>query len=442
MSEKKSMKQDKLPRRPTGTRDLVGEHYLLVQGFFEKAAEIALYYDFSPIETPTLEESAIFMTGLGEDTDIVSKEMYTLKTKGGSQLAMRPEGTAGVMRAYIENGMQSLPQPVKLYYAGSFFRHERPQRGRWREFKQFGIEVLGAPKSIADAMVVMILMKILEEAGCSRLSVQLNSIGDRDCRTNYRRALVAYYRKHISDLCEDCKERLKTNPLRLLDCKNEKCVQLKTSAPDTLGHLCVACREHFTEVLEYLETLGINYTLNNSLVRGIDYYSRTVFEILEEVTVPAEENASEHKTVPLAVAGGGRYDYLARALGGKKDVAAVGGSIGVDRALELCSIKHLMPRIVKKPKAYFIQLGFEAKLHSLIITEILRKAHIPIAHSLAKDSLSAQLATAEKLSIPYAIILGQKEVIDNTVIIRTMETRSQEVVPVPELLAYVKRELK
>lgn len=452
MTDKKTTQKEEPPRRPKGTRDLVGEESLLMQGFFEKAAEVALYYDFSPIETPTLEETAVFTTGIGEDTDIVGKEMYSLKTKGGTQLSLRPEGTAGIMRAYIENGMQSLPQPVKFYYGGSFFRHERPQRGRWRELKQFGLEVLGTEKSIADAMVITILMKILEEAGCARLSIELNSIGDRECRGNYRRVLTAYYRKHAADLCPDCKERLKTNPLRILDCKNEKCEALKTDAPDSIGHLCAACKAHFKEVLEYLETLGIEYTLNGNLVRGLDYYTRTVFEIFEESapavataddTANAEKKEEPVKQPPrLAIAAGGRYDYLARALGSKKDVPSVGGAIGVDRALELCDIKHLMPRIVKKPKVYFIQLGFEAKLHSLIITEILRKAHVPVAHALSKDSLSAQLATAEKLGIPYAIILGQKEVIDNTVIVRNMDTRSQETVPVTELLAYVKKQLK
>ena len=224
---------------PKGMRDLMNEEYYAFQGFFEKAQEVAVYYGFKPIETPILEHEEIFTTGIGEGTDIVDKEMYTLKTKGGDHLAMRPEGTAGVMRAYIEHGMQSLPQPVMLYYYGPFFRHDKPQKGRYRQFHQFGLEMLGAPQSVADAIVIRTVTTILEESGFKDLSVTINSIGDKECRPRYIKELQTYYRKHVGELCPNCKERIKEKPLRILDCKNEKCAALKAGAPDSVAYLCI-----------------------------------------------------------------------------------------------------------------------------------------------------------------------------------------------------------
>jgi histidyl-tRNA synthetase len=229
------------------------------------------------------------------------------------------------------------------------------------------------------------------------------------------------------------RERLKTNPLRILDSKEEKTKEINNDAPDAVSFLCASCKKHFKEVLEYLEEMGISYNVNKNLVRGLSYYTRTVFEIIEQ---GGAEDGS-----PLTIAGGGRYDYLARHLGGKKDVPAVGFSVGVDRIVESKWYKKLCPRILKKPKIYFIQLGAEAKLKSLNIVEILRKAHIPIAQSLSKDSLGSQLAIAEKMSIPYAIIFGVKEALDNSVIVRDMGNRSQNTVKIPKLLEYLK-ELK
>jgi histidyl-tRNA synthetase len=420
-----------------GMRDLIGKEYYDFQGFMEKAAEISHYYGFKPIETPVLENTEIFTGSVGEGTDIVDKEMYAFKTRGGDQVALRPEGTAPIMRAYLENGMVSWPQPVMLYYSGTFYRHERPQRGRHREFRQFGLEVIGSEKSIGDAMVIKTFITVLAEAGVKDVVVDINSIGDKECRGAYRRALLAYYKKRLPQVCADCKNRFKTNPLRMLDCKAEQCQPIKKAAPDTISYLCPACKQHFKEVLEYLETLGIEYRINNALVRGLDYYSRTVFEFItrEEVI----EEGKEPTTLETVIGGGGRYDYLAKALGSKKDVPGVGGALGVDRILLLKDLVELAPRIIKKPKIFFIQLGFEAKLHSMAIIEILRKARIPIAQSLSKDGLGVQLATAERSKIPYTIILGQKEVIEKSVIVRNMDTRSQETVPVEKLAEYVKK---
>ena len=418
---------------PKGMRDLMNEEYYAFQGFFEKAQEVAVYYGFKRIDTPILEHEEVFTGTFGEGTDIVDKEMYTLKTKGGDHLALRPEHTAALMRAYIEHGMQTMPQPVMFYQYGPVFRHDKPQRGRYRQFWQFDLDCLGNDKSIMDALVIKAGMSILEEAGATNLTVDINSIGDKECRNGYIKELANYYRKHLSSLPTIDRERLKTNPLRILDSKEEKMKELNEGAPDSVSFLCVSCKKHFKEVLEYLEEMGINYNINKNLVRGLSYYTRTVFEVIEE-------NGAEDGS-PLALGGGGRYDYLAKQVGGKKDVSAVGFSMGVDRIVEAKWYKKLCPRILKKPKIYFIQLGSEAKLKSLNIIEILRKAHVPIAQSLSKDSLGSQLGIAEKLSIPYAIIFGVKEAIDDSVIVRDMSNRSQDTVKLSKLLEYLK-ELK
>ncbi len=418
---------------PKGMRDLMNEEYYSFQGFFEKAQEVATYYGFKPIETPMLEHEEVFTGSIGEGTDIIDKEMYTLKTKGGNHLALRPEHTAPLMRAYIEHGMQTMPQPVMFYQYGPVFRHDRPQAGRYRQFWQFDLDSLGNDKSIVDAVVIKTAISILEEAGAENLSIDINSIGDKECRGAYIKELASYYKKNISNLAGIDRERLKTNPLRILDSKEEKTKELNENAPDSISYLCPACKKHFKEVLEYLEEMNIQYNINKNLVRGLSYYTRTVFEI-------TEQEKTEDGT-PIALGGGGRYDYLARQIGGKKDIPAVGFSMGVDRIVESKWYKKLSPRILKKPKIYFIQLGSEAKLKSLNIIEILRKAHIPIAQSLSKDSLGSQLAIAEKLNIPYALIFGVKEALDNSVIVRNMENRSQDTVKLNKLLEYLK-ELK
>lgn len=413
---------------PKGMRDIIGDEYYKFQGFFEKAQEVAVYYGFKPIETPILEHEETFTTAVGVGTDIVDKEMYTLKTKGGDHLAMRPEQTAGLMRAYIEHGMSNLPQPVLLYHSGPVFRHDKPQKGRYRQFTQFDIDALGSEKSIVDALVIKTLYTILEEAGAKDLFVTINSIGDKDSRPNYIRELTNYYKKHLSELAEIDRERLKTNPLRILDSKEPTTIAINEGAPDAVTFLSPAGKKHFKEVLEYLDQMGIPYQIDKCLVRGLSYYTHTVFEII----VTNDEGQK------MTIAGGGRYDYLGRQLGSKRDIPAMGGSFGVDRIIEQPWFKDLTPRIMKKPKVYFIQVGTEAKLKSLNVIEILRKAHIPIMQSLSKDSLGSQLAVAEKSETPYVMIFGQMEAVHDTVIVRNMETRSQETVPIAELSAYIK----
>ncbi len=427
-------KKDKVKKEafsaPKGTRDIIGDDYYLFQGFFEKAQEISLYYGFKPIETPILEHEDVFTSSIGEGTDIIDKEMYTLRTKGGDRLAMRPEQTAGLMRAYIEQGMHNLPQPLLFYHYGPVFRHDNPQKGRYRQFWQFDLDSLGSEKSIVDALVIKTGMTILEETGAENLSIDINSIGDKECRGGYIKELVNYYKKHINDLPPIDRERLKNNPLRILDSKDPKTIEINEDAPDSIAHLCHDCKKHFKEVLEYLEEMNIPYNINKNLVRGLSYYTRTVFEVYTPDL--------EDPTKMIQIASGGRYDYLARQLNSKKDVPSVGFSVGVDRIISMPWYKKLSPRILKKPKMYFIQLGFEAKLKSLNVIEILRKAHIPIAQQLSKDSLSAQLSNAEKLGVPYTIIFGQKEAIEKSVIVRNMHNRSQETVKLDKLLEYLK----
>ncbi len=432
MNENEKQPKKETPTSLKGMDDLIGDTYYSFQGLFEKAQEVAVYYGFKPIETPVLEHEEVFVSAIGEGTDIIDKEMYTLRTKGGDKLALRPEYTASVMRAYLEHGMQTLPQPVMLYSYGQTFRHDKPQRGRWRQFRQFNMEILGTSKSIADALIIRTLTTILEEYGFKDLIVDLNSMGDKETRPAFIKDLTNYYKKHIDSLCKDCVERLKNNPLRLLDCKQESCQPYKEGAPSSLSYLSNDARTHFKEVLQYLEEMGIPYRVNNALVRGQSYYTRTVFEVIK---VDVDENGKEKE---ITITGGGRYDNLAKMMGSKKDVHAVGTGLSMERIMMFPECKSLSPRIMKTPKVYFIQLGFEAKLKSLCIMETLRKNRIPVYQSISKDSLATQLSQAEKMDVPYVIIFGQKEAMDNTVIVRTMATRSQDTVKIDALTDYIK----
>lgn len=417
---------------PKGMRDIMGDEYYKFQGLFEKAQEVAEYYGFKPLETPILEFEETFTTGIGEGTDVVDKEMYSFKTKGGDHVAMRPELTAGAMRSYIENGMQAQPQPVLLYHSGPVFRHDKPQKGRYRQFYGFDLDAYGSEKSIVDALIIRTTCTILEEAGAQNLSVDINSIGDKECRSKYIKELTTYYKKNIKDLSALDKERLVKNPLRVLDSKDPKTIEINANAPDAVSHLCPACKKHFKEVLGYLEEMNIPYTINKNLVRGLSYYTRTVFEIMEERTT------EDGEVKKYAICGGGRYDYLAKQLGSKKDIPAVGVGIGMDRVVESSWYADLKPRIMKEPEAYFIQFGLEAKLKALNIMETLRKAKFPVIQAISKDKLGQQLGQAEKLGLKYVMILGQREAIDNTVIFRNMETRSQDTVKIDELAKYIK----
>lgn len=435
-----NMKKDKakfLLQAPKGMHDILPENYIFYQAIFDKAEEIATHYGFQFIQTPHLEKTDLFTASVGASTDIVEKQMYTLKTRGGDKLALRPEGTAPIMRSYIEHGMHTRPQPVMLWYKGSFFRHENPQKGRFREFQQFGLEIIGEQKPIAEAIIARVLTLILEELGIGPVIVHINSLGDKECRSLYRKDLINYYRKKAKGICKDCLRRLKENPLRLLDCKEQNCCEIKQGAPQMIDYLCTPCKEHFKEVLESFDSNEIPYFLDNHLVRGLDYYSRTVFEIFEDKGPTFAEG--EGRSLD-ALASGGRYDYLAKTLG-KKDIPSAGGAIGVERVVQLMMEKKITPKQKKIPKIFFIHLGAVAKYKSLKIIEMLRKAHLGVSHSISKDSLRGQLKLASKLNMSYALILGQKEALENTIIIRNMDSDNQEITPIEKLIEILKKTL-
>ena len=453
------VKQNKkeILQTPKGTRDILPEDIPFWEYVESTAQEIGAYYGFKPIRTPHIERAEIFSASLGVSSDVVEKQMYAFRTRGGDALALRPEGTVSVMRSFIQHGMQSWPQPVMLMYDGSFFRHESPQKGRFREFGQVGFEIIGEEGAIADATIIRAASLVISELGLGSFIVHINTLGDKNCRPGYRKELVNYYRRKINYLCKDCRRRLKENPLRLLDCKEEKCAELKKDAPQMIEYVCDNCKKHFRDVLEYLDKLGVPYYLNPHLVRGLDYYSRTVFEVFlqssaeknvkkiepvveggdtgalklaEPADLGAQKKPEDDQDQPadlLAVIAGGRYDYLSEMIGGKK-FPAVGAAIGIDRLVDQLSRKR--PELAKAnaPKIFLIQLGPLAKQQSLVLLEEFRKMHLSVTSSLAKDSLKVQLRIADLAGVQFALILGQKEAIDGTIIIRDMRSGVQETV--------------
>ena len=425
------MKKPKF-QSPNGMHDILPEEQKYFQKIHNVCEEMANFYDFQKIETPILEETELFSRGIGLATDIVGKQMFTLRTKGGDYLTLRPEFTAPIVRAYIEQGMQNLPQPVKLWYFGPCFRYERPQLGRFRQFWQFGFEVLGGESSVLDAQIIQIFYNILSELRLKNLIVEVNSIGDSQCRPYYKKILTSYFRSREQALCLDCRRRLRENPLRILDCKEERCQQLRSQAPQILDHLCENCHSHFKEVLEFLDELELPYHLNPYLVRGLDYYTKTVFEIVEE--------SSEGKTLGTLVAGG-RYDTLVKLLGGR-DTPAVGGAGGVERTIQLMKTKAFrFPK--EKPREVFLaQLGDLAKRKSLKLIEDFREAGILVGESFGRDSLKAQLKMADRIGAKYALILGQKEALEGTIIIRDMASGKQDLVKLEKVIGEIKKRLK
>jgi histidyl-tRNA synthetase len=411
---------------PKGMRDILPEEWSLFDKVVGAAKNIGEFYNFSRIDTPIMEQADLFTRGVGLGTDIVEKEMYVFSTKGGDRLALRPEYTAPVMRSYIQHGMSHLPQPRRLWYTGPVFRHENPQSMRYRQFTQFGLEIIGSADPVFDAEVIIGFCRLLDELKVKGVSIEVNSIGCKTCRPAYRKKLTEYYRKQ--DICEDCQVRLETNPLRLLDCKNPKCQPLKEGAPSILDNLCQNCRQHFRQVLEYLDEAQVPYVLNPRLVRGLDYYSRTVFETFAE-----GEDA--------ALASGGRYDYLAEMIGGRP-TPAVGGAAGIDRIMEVLKNKGAVPAGKTKGKVYLIHVGEVSKKKSLSLVEEFRRAGIPLVNELGKESLSSQMELAAKNNAPLTLIFGQKESYEDSIIIRDMESGVQEVVPLGKVIEEVKKRLR
>ncbi|MBN2197990.1 histidine--tRNA ligase [Candidatus Wolfebacteria bacterium] len=427
----KSKKEKKTFQSPKGMRDILPSEQSQWEKLRKTVIETANFYNFSRIDTPILEDVEIFKRGTGIYTDIVEKQMFVLKTKGRDYLALRPENTPGIVRAYFENGLSRFAQPIKLYYFGPFFRYEQPQFGRYRQFHQVGFEILGGEDNpIYDAQAILTLFRLIEDLKIKNLTIQINSLGCKNCRTAYTKKLQEYYRKFSSKICKDCRRRISLNPLRLLDCKNENCKEIKEQAPTIIDFLCSSCRSHFRGVLEYLDELELPYVLNPCLVRGLDYYNRTVFEITAE-------------GYDLSLGGGGRFDYLGELITGKKNsFRAVGSSLGVERIIELMNAKEIKGLTVPKAKVFLIQIGKPAKKRAFSLIEEFRNAGIKVVESLGKESLKSQLKLADKEKVELALILGQKEFFEESIIIRDMKSGVQETAPLNKVIDIVKRKLK
>jgi len=407
----------KTPQVLRGFKDILPGEQKYWDLIRDKVKKLAFDYGFSRIDLPVLEETALFVRTVGKETDIVAKEMFSFIDRGGDNVSLRPEATASVARAYINHGMLNLPQPVKLFYMGPMFRYERPQSGRYRQFNQFGFEIFGDVNPVLDAQIILMSYNFYQDLGIP-VNVQINSIGCDQCRKDYKSQLVSYYKTQKSDLCEDCLTRMTKNPLRLLDCKEEKCSAIAEDAPQIVDWLCDECKNHFVKVLEYLDELEIPYNLNPTLVRGLDYYTKTVFEIWSEKSEKKSQNA---------LCGGGRYDVLVEQLGGRP-TPGVGVAPGIERII--LTLKELEIEVPEqeKPDIFVAQLGEAAKRKCLVLYENLKKQGFKLAESFAKDGLKNQLDIANKHGVKYTLILGQKEISEGTIILRDMDGGMQETI--------------
>lgn len=413
-------------KAPRGTSDILPQEYIYWKYVAEKAASLCQLYGYQPLSTPIFEDAQVFTKTVAEGTDIVDKEMYIFEDKSGQRLALRAEGTAPVCRAYLEHGLFNLPQPVKLYYIGPAFRYERPQFGRYRQHHQFGFEALGEADPALDAEVIEMAQQFFYSLGLSRFSIQLNSIGCKLCRPCYLELLRRHYSSYIDRLCPDCKARLVKNPLRLLDCKKISCQEIAKTAPKITDYLCPECQLHFQSVQKYLETMSIPFHLNPRLVRGLDYYTRTVFEV-----EPREKGGQS------TLGGGGRYDDLIESLGGKP-TPAVGFATGLERII--LQLKKQKPDIppLSKPDVFIAYLGEEAKIASLKIASELRRAGLAVIMATGDKSLRGQMRQANSLGIAHALILGEQEVSKRNVMLRDMTSGEQKTVPLAEIARILK----
>ncbi len=410
-------------KAPRGTVDILPEEQAYWRYVEAKAAEVCQLYGYQRLDTPVFEEAALFTRSIGEGTDIVTKEMYIFKDRSGKALALRPEGTAPVCRAYIEHGMDNLPQPVKLYYLASAFRYERPQAGRYRQHHQFGCEAIGDADPALDSEVIHLACQFFTSLGLKEITVQLNSIGCKVCRPDYVRALKGYYQRRAADLCPDCETRLEKNPLRLLDCKRPECQHIADSSPWSTDFLCADCRAHFTAVTEYLRSLTLSFSLNHRLVRGLDYYTRTVFEVQ-----PLNGGALS------ALGGGGRYDDLIEQLGGKP-TPAVGFAAGMDRVVLNLKKQGIPVPPLPSPCVFIAHLGNKAKAEAVKLAASLRTQGISAVMATGDRSLKAQLRQADSLGTGYAIIIGEEEMENRKLTLRNMVSGEQQSLTPVELRA-------
>jgi histidyl-tRNA synthetase len=428
---KRTKEKEYKPQLLKGFKDILPNsqgHWELI---YNKFIKLAKAYGFLRIDVPILEETQLFIRSVGKQTDIVSKEMFSFVDSGGVNVSLRPEATASIVRAYIEHGMIDRPQPVKLFYWGPMFRREKPQHGRQRQFYQLGVEALGSDKPVLDAQVIALAYNLFQQLGLKEASLQINSLGCASCRQAYVAELVDYYKSKRRFLCDDCKKRLTKNPLRLLDCKQPTCQPIIAQAPQILDFLDEECKNHLMAVLEYLDGLDISYVLNPRIVRGLDYYTRTVFEIW-----PTEEESGSQSSL----AAGGRYDDLVELLGGNP-TPACGFAAGVERIILQLKEAGIEPKKERPPEIFLAQIGQQAKIRALKLFDKLRSANLEVAESFTKDSLKAQLELANKLKVKYVLILGQKEVLDDTILIRDMESGVQEIVDQGKVVIEIKKKL-
>jgi len=417
-----------LYKAPRGTSDILPGEQNYWRHITEQATAICQCYGYQRIDTPAFEDSRLFVRSIGEETDIVDKEMYTLEDRSGDSLTLRPEGTASVCRSYIEHGMHNLLQPVRLFYFADIFRYERPQAGRFRQHHQFGVEALGDGDPALDAEVIEIAWRFYAGLGLHELMLNLNSIGCCDCRKIYLDSLTGYYSKQVGSLCPDCTRRLSTNPLRLLDCKKPSCVPLTEQSPRSTDYLCEECSEHFDKLKKYLTLLDIPFLVNHRLVRGLDYYTKTVFEI-----TPQGELAAQ-----ATIGGGGRYDNLMEQLGGKP-THAVGFATGIERIVLNLKKQNISVPNIPAPAVFIAYLGQEAKCEAVKLASRLRNAGVSATSSFSDRSLKSQLKQADSKGACTAVIIGGDEVKNRTVILRNMNTGDQQTVPWEEAVEALNR---
>lgn len=415
-----------LTNAPRGTKDILPDtvgDWNYVEG---EIRELCRRFGYSEIRTPIFEHTELFQRGIGEGTDVVDKEMYTFTDRGERSITLRPENTASAVRAYLQNKLYAQSNLVKLFYIGSMFRYDRPQAGRMREFHQFGVEALGEANPAVDAEVILLAMNLLEGLGLKDLELSINSVGCPKCRSKYRTMLQDFFRDKLEVLCEDCRSRFERSPLRILDCKKDSDKPYMADAPKITDCLCEECAEHFAKLKELLTSAGISFTHDPRLVRGLDYYTKTAFEI---------------KYPPLgaqsAVAGGGRYDGLIEEMGGNP-TPAVGFATGLERLLLALESQNLLPEKNRSVDAYVVALGEAAQAEGFKLLNSLRQQGLSAAMDFAGRSMKAQMKQANKLGAKYSVILGEDEIVEGVVMLRSMEDSSQAKVPMNQVAEKIK----
>ncbi|MFS0612581.1 histidine--tRNA ligase [Lederbergia ruris] len=402
---------------PRGTQDILPGEVEKWQWIEETAKKICQLYQYQEIRTPIFEQTELFQRGVGDTTDIVQKEMYSFQDRGGRDLTLRPEGTAAIVRSFTENKMFGLPnQPVKLYYLGPMFRYERPQSGRYRQFVQFGVEALGSMDPAIDAEVIALAMEFYRSLGLKRLKLVINSLGDRESRKAHRNALIQHFQPRINDFCSDCQERLEKNPLRILDCKKDREHELMASAPSILDFLNDDSSTYFKQVQHYLNAMNIEFVVDPTLVRGLDYYNHTAFEIMSE---------AEGFGAITTLCGGGRYNGLVKEMGGP-DTPGIGFALSIERLIQALEAEAVPMENNKQMNAYIIALGEKAKDYSVALLQNLRRDGLSVERDYMDRKLKAQFKAAERLGAQYAVIIGDDELSSGVATVKNLVTGEQK----------------